>query len=136
MRFPVVREHKVYLSGPISSHVPGVDREELKRRFYSAEKWLEIERPEWDLVNPLRVLAECGGACGGDPTNNTSHPSHSWQCWMRYDIKAMMDCDTIVMLPAWQQSSGAKVESMLAQKLHFGVFFLELTLEGDDWRMI
>lgn len=124
----------VYLSGPISSHIPGVDRGELKRRFHSVEEWLGLERPEWQVVNPLKVSADCGGTCEGEW--GAAHPSHSWTCWMRYDLKAMLECSAIVLLPGWRQSTGAALEAMIAQKLHFGVFFMELTLEGDDWRMI
>lgn len=127
-------EHKVYLSGPISSRIPGVDRETLKRRFHSVEKWLGEQQPEWEIVNPLKVTADCGGTCGGE--RGLSDSSHSWACWMRYDLKAMLECDTIVLLPAWKDSSGAALEASIAMKLHFGIFFMNLTLEGDDWQML
>ena len=40
---------------------------------------------------------------------------------LRKDIKAMMDCDTIAMLPNWANSKGAMLEVKLAQALEIKV---------------
>jgi hypothetical protein len=38
---------------------------------------------------------------------------------MREDIKALMDCGGIYVLPGWMESRGATMEVELASTLHF-----------------
>ena len=46
----------------------------------------------------------------------------SWSGYMKRDIKALMDCDAIVMLPGWSASKGANIELSLARVLNFKVY--------------
>lgn len=48
----------------------------------------------------------------------------SWAGYMRRDIKALMDCDLIAMLPDWERSKGATIEHDLAVDLGMGLIFL------------
>lgn len=41
----------------------------------------------------------------------------SWNDCMRRDIAALMDCDTVATLPDWENSKGAKLEVLIAEKL-------------------
>lgn len=41
----------------------------------------------------------------------------SWEDCMRADIKALCDCDTLVMLPGWENSKGAHLEVHIAHRL-------------------
>lgn len=107
---------KVYISGPISGNAPNTNKEERKERFNRCEAWINEHRSEWKVVNPLKVQACADHACGGD------HDGHTWQCWLRYDIIAMLECDAIVILPGWQWSEGSKLEQKIAQALHMKVY--------------
>jgi hypothetical protein len=40
-----------------------------------------------------------------------------WETCMRYDLKILMDCDVLVLLPNWKKSRGAKFEVLIAKKL-------------------
>lgn len=118
---------RVYLAGPIHSPIEGVDKEDLKERFYTAVEWLKHNRPEWEVVNPL----DCAPGCeyeGAEPCQDRSGlPSgagHSWECWMKGDLRHMLTCDAIVLLPHWEKSSGASLEAEIAKKVHMKPYFL------------
>jgi hypothetical protein len=38
----------------------------------------------------------------------------SYEEYLRDDLKLLLDCDGIYMLPGWQESKGAKIEHMVA----------------------
>lgn len=94
-----------YLSHPVS----GLDLEEV-RAFARNRRNFLVAQHGWDVVLPteVRVCADCDG---GVDTPTHEHP---WSDWMRADIKAMMDCDTIVMCPGWETSHGARLELYIA----------------------
>lgn len=98
---------KVYLSGPMKgypqSNFPAFH--EAARRLRSAG---------FDVVNPAEINVK-GAESDADYYN---------QC-MRADIRAMCDCDGIVMLPGWERSNGAHIELHLAHRLGFDVLFYE-----------
>lgn len=52
-----------------------------------------------------------------------NHAGHdqTWESYMRVDIKALMDCEAICLLPEWHRSVGARTEYHLAQVLGMDV---------------
>lgn len=48
----------------------------------------------------------------------------TWAACMRADIRALCECDTIVMLPGWEKSNGAHLELQLAHRLEMDIQFL------------
>ncbi|GJH14992.1 DUF4406 domain-containing protein [Caballeronia novacaledonica] len=44
-------------------------------------------------------------------------PNLTWLACMRADIKLLVDCDGIALLPGWEQSPGATVEHTIARGL-------------------
>ena len=54
------------------------------------------------------------------------HPGESltWEQYLRRDIRALMDCSQIAMLPGWQRSRGARLEYHIATELGMAVMFL------------
>jgi hypothetical protein len=40
-----------------------------------------------------------------------------WETYMRYDLKILMDCDVLALLPNWKKSRGAKLEVHVAKAL-------------------
>jgi hypothetical protein len=107
-----------YISGPIS----GFDLDERRKTF--AEAAVLVKRVlGGDVVNPMEVVPQCEYQC--DPGQLADRPPyiHTWKCWMKYDIIAMLECDTIVMLPGWQDSKGACTERNIAIALGFQVYY-------------
>lgn len=47
----------------------------------------------------------------------------SWGGYMKRDIKALMDCDPIVMLDGWRNSRGAALELHIAFKLGYTIYY-------------
>jgi hypothetical protein len=41
----------------------------------------------------------------------------TWEQYMRRDIKALMDCDGVALLPGWTESRGANLETEIAGRL-------------------
>jgi hypothetical protein len=51
----------------------------------------------------------------------------SWADYMRPNIKALVDCDAILMLPGWESSDVAKLEYHIADKLGLVSWFYDET---------
>lgn len=119
---------KIYISGPISADVPGADYEERKERFHRAE--VNLRSLGYDPVNPLWVNACEDLRCGGylDETERGRF-RHTWHCYLRYDLKALVDCEMIAMLPGWFLSKGARLEFAMAEGLEMDI--LNLTEDGE-----
>jgi hypothetical protein len=45
----------------------------------------------------------------------------TWTDYMRKDIKALMDCTHVAVLPGWENSNGARLEVYLAGRLEMPV---------------
>lgn len=87
---------RVYIAGPMS----GYEGYNFPAFFTAATKWREAG---WEVINP----AELDG-------QDTNQP---WDFYLRRDLKLLVDCDAIAMLPDWELSKGAKLEHYVAMKL-------------------
>ncbi len=100
---------KVYLSGPISADPLGTQH----ARWAFGETALGVERRGDVPVNPFDVPA-----CNGDTKWNAAQSEcespdgkhHSWGCYLKHDLVAMLLCDEVQTLPGWQNSRGALLE--------------------------
>lgn len=122
---------KAYISGPVSAEIPHTTRDQRKGRFYACEEWILKHRPEWEPVNPLKVQACPDFSCGGAAATvmaGVQVNDHSWECWMRYDLKALLECNAIVLLPGWDMSPGANLECSIARWLNMRPYWA--TIDG------
>jgi len=94
----------IYLSGPIGQ---GEEVEKNRVIFDNYEKRLEFD--DYIVVNPFQneFLAD------------------DRKKLMRADIKDMLDCDAIAMLPGWEESKGARQELYNAIACDMKVFDAE-----------
>lgn len=63
-------------------------------------------------------------ALGLDVVNPAEHdeaPDLPWAAYLRKDIRLLMDCDAIHLLPGWSRSRGARLEHHIARELGFRV---------------
>lgn len=88
---------RVYISGPVS----GLDYEQAKKIFNSAEKVIN-DTCKYEGVNPLAF---------------DEVPGMPWEFYMKKDISLLMTCDYIFMLKGWADSRGAYIERNLARDL-------------------
>lgn len=97
---------RIYLSGPMSG-LPDLNFPAFKA---AAEK---LRAAGFEVVNPAELNPIAGSA---------------WADCMRVDIKALLDCDAIVLLDGWEHSRGAKLELHVALALGMTVQALAVAL--------
>ena len=71
-------------------------------------------------------------ALGHEPINPMGLPhlhDKEWHSFMREDIKALCDCDGILLLHNWQDSQGARLEYTVAAGLGLDIY-LEQSFEA------
>lgn len=116
---------KIYISGPIDTEVPNADREERKARFDRCEKWILENKPQYIPVNPLKVAACVDVDAVKCELGLENINTHTWECWLRYDLLEMLKCEAIVLLPHWKTSRGAVLEADIAKRLSFIPYFAD-----------
>lgn len=111
---------KVYISGPIS----GLEEVEYLRNFAEGAEFISSEG--FIPVNPLEVVPDCTDACESGLSFEDGRYMHTWKCYMKADIKALLDCDAIFVLPhpKTAESRGVKLEVAIARSLNLQVMVL------------
>jgi hypothetical protein len=104
---------RVYISGPITG-VPD-HAVKFKAAFVALVKQGHIP------VNPVTLGEALKYKLGREPT---------WHEYMKDDIKALTDCDGILMLDGWENSSGARLEEHVAYRLGIKQITLERSNNG------
>ncbi len=90
-----MRRIKAYLSGPMS----GIELFNYPA-FMAAAKALRAQG--YDVINPAEL-----------DTDTTKE----WHHYMRNDIRQLVDCEKIFVLPGWERSRGATLEVFIATQL-------------------
>lgn len=114
---------KVYLSGQITN----LDQEVYEMLFDKAA--FTAEAHGWEYVNPLKVEVCKDENCGDGAKLPDGNQLHAYGCYMKHDIKAMLDCDAILLLPNWGRSKGAQFEFEVAVKCGLEVIYLDTEYE-------
>jgi hypothetical protein len=116
---------KVYITGKIS----GLSEAEYLPLFAEAAEFLKSHG--FVPVNPIEVVPECAEACKSGLTFEDGRYMHTWQCYMKADIKAMMDCEAILPLENAGDSRGAQLELALAEQV--GLVLMNREGNNLDW---
>ena len=95
-------QRKIYISGKIT----GLPYEEAFRIFEDAEH--KLQQQGFSVINPMKIKHE---------------HDLSWESYMKEDLKAMLDCDAIYLLPNYKDSKGAMIEYDLALILNLNIIF-------------
>ena len=90
---------KIYLSGPIT----GLDTEEYINLFTTWD--LRMLQLGYRTVNPVELDQELEWQLDRKPTREE---------YLRNDLKELLNCDEILMLPGWSNSKGAQLERRVA----------------------
>jgi hypothetical protein len=91
---------RIYISGPMSG-LPRLNWPLFNRTA------VRLRNLRWDVVNPVAI---------------NSDPEADWLDCIAADLSAMKGCTAICMLPGWENSFGARIEHMAAQKLGLEIF--------------
>lgn len=95
--------HRVYLSGPMS----GI----AENNFPEFHRWAKDLRDRgFDVVSPAEI-EEAG----------------TWEMCLRADLRELCTCDTIALMPGWENSKGAHLELHIAHRLGMVVMHLAET---------
>ncbi len=97
---------KIYISGPMTGYP-----EYNYPAFNAAENYLQIfgyDKIENPAKNPKQ---QC------------------WEDYMKVALAQMLTCDTVVILPGWDKSKGAREEIRIANLLKMPVITLETALK-------
>jgi nucleoside 2-deoxyribosyltransferase len=93
----------IYLSGPMTGlpdfNRPAFDRAAETLRSKGYEVWSPAEAFDRNVIMPRSY-------------------------YMKEDIKALLECDTVMMLPDWESSRGARLEFEIAKELELPVLLL------------
>lgn len=128
---------RLYISGTISSD-PLLTFEQAKARFEEAKALLLECR--YEVVSPIDMEGECGRTpeecleTQRHPMPGQGQGNHSWECYLRGDIRAMLLCDGVALLPNWHLSAGARLEFNTAVACGLDVRPLDewVALYGED----
>lgn len=88
-------QERIYISGPMTG-LPG-----LNKAAFASEAG-RLRALGYEVVNPGEVELPEGA---------------TWEDYMRHDLKLLLDCTTICLLPGWERSEGARLEHFNALKL-------------------
>lgn len=114
----VALKRKYYLAGPMS----GIEGHNFKRFDEFAR---ELRARGYDIVNPAEIARTLPGEPGDLPYHE----------YVRADLKGLLECTDIVMMPGWGGSRGAKRELDIADFLFMRVWKLNenFSLERMDY---
>lgn len=87
--------NRIYISGPMTG------KPDLNFPAFN-EAAAKLRSMGFSVANPAEINPDA---------------SLSWLQCMRADIKALCDCDTLVLLPGWEDSNGAHIELQVAHRL-------------------
>lgn len=91
----------VYIAGKIT----GLPKEEVQSKFNNITS--RLTDMGYTVVNPAVALDE----------------ERNWRDAVRADIKKMLECDEVHLLPDWQESRGAQLERDIALRLGMQVVY-------------
>lgn len=87
---------RIYISGPMTG-LPG----ENHGAFHTAAA--QLRALGYEVVNPAETTVPSEGA--------------HWEAWLKADLRQMLTCDTIALLPGWEASKGAHLELHVAHRV-------------------
>jgi hypothetical protein len=95
---------KLYLSGPMTG-IPEFNFPAFHKAAAS------LRASGYEVVNPAEL----------DAADTTPM---AWEDYLRRDLRVLLDCQGIALLPGWENSRGAKLESTVALALGMRPIYL------------
>ena len=106
---------KIYISGPITYSNDPTQFDRVKEL---------LSNLGYDSLNPKDVPACPDRSCTLLPHEVQKGFEHSWACYLKHDLAAMLtECDTILMMDGWQDSHGARLEMATAAAVGMRIVF-------------
>lgn len=106
---------KFYVSGPITGHPD-------HREEFSTVAAMLVGKGHETLI-PQDIPAFCDGDNCAPGIRNGEDDPHTWPCYLRADLVAMLACDAVFMMLGWSSSKGATFERFVATSCGMPVFY-------------
>jgi uncharacterized protein DUF4406 len=94
---------RIYIAGPMTGYP------EFNYPAF-VEAAAHLRRLGYDVVSPHEI---------NPPTEGFEHP---WDWYMRRDIVELVSAEAVVVLPGWEASKGASLETYIARSLGMPVY--------------
>ncbi|QAX94334.1 hypothetical protein SEA_GUILLAUME_51 [Gordonia phage Guillaume] len=102
---PIELPKKYYLAGPMT----GVEGHNFERFDLFARG---LRKFGYEVVSPAEIARTLPGEPGDLP----------YQVYVREDLKGLLECTDLVLMPGWRGSRGAMMELNIAEFLHMRVW--------------
>lgn len=102
-----VLHSRIYISGPVTG-IPELN----KPQFMEAQHFLQTIG--FSVWNPQHIP---------EPEIPLDDPEEVWKWYMHFCVRAIPLCDSMLMLPNWQNSKGAVKEHRIAQMLGLAIYY-------------
>lgn len=100
----------------------------MTRRIYIAGPMTGMPYMNFPAFNEAARHLRALGFEVVNPVDLNPDPGAEWVDCMRADIKALVDCNAVALLPGWERSRGATLEFTIAQNLQLSVGTLDAWL--------
>ena len=84
------------------------------KRWYIAGKMTGLPELNFPAFHAAAAQLRAAGFDIVNPAEINTDPAAEWAACMRADIRELMTCHGIVILPGWETSRGAKLEREIA----------------------
>lgn len=93
---------------------------------YIAGPMTGIPEFNYPLFNEVAAELRANGVEVHNPAENDCGSfGKPWEFYMRLALKQLLECDSVCLLPGWQNSRGARIEESLARELDMDVLWRE-----------
>lgn len=99
----------------------------MSARVYVAGPMNGLPDLNFPAFHAATAQLRAGGVRAVNPAEINAAAAGQWVDCMRADLKQLVDCDAIVLLPGWEKSKGATLEHTVAVALGLRVY---QTVEG------
>ncbi|WP_447896011.1 DUF4406 domain-containing protein [Vreelandella sp. GE22] len=106
---------RIYISGPMTG-LPGLNFGTFN--FLA----LKLRTLGFEVVNPAEKQSELGEL--------------TWEEYLREDLRDMLTCDTIALLPGWENSRGAQLELHVAHRVGLTVTLVGQLIDEHEKREV
>ncbi|MFX3547682.1 DUF4406 domain-containing protein [Ralstonia mannitolilytica] len=97
----------------------------MTKRIYIAGPMTGLPELNFPAFHTMAAHLRSLGHHVVNPAEINADPSAGWTECMRADIRELVSCTAICLLPGWEKSRGASLEHHIAQSLGFEVMTLE-----------
>lgn len=97
-------------------------------RLYISGPMTGIEDYNFPAFNAAADQLRAAGYDVANPADGGADESKTWADYLREDLRILLDCDAVALLPGWTESKGARLETYVAEALGMRLWAVEMWL--------